>query len=116
VLHPTHGRGRLIGIDVLGTPRHDALAVLEVGCKHTRDGLALLLLTLRVRRAVALACAVKTGEIRTRARDQGGEASDEVQRFQHDLRRSIAKRLLVAVHDPAQAIHRQALGRGSVGG
>jgi hypothetical protein len=52
--------------------RHDAFAVLEVGRKYTRDGFAPLLLTLGVRRAVALACAVETGEIQTRTRDQCG--------------------------------------------
>jgi hypothetical protein len=34
----------------------------------------------------------------------------KVEGFQHDMGRAIAKRLLVAVHDPALTIHRQALG------
>ena len=38
--------------------------------KHTRDGFALLLLALRARRAVALACAVEAGQVQSRRRDE----------------------------------------------
>jgi len=65
--------------------RHDAGPVFEVGCEHTRDGFAPLLLTRCVRRALALACAVEAGQVQTWARDQGGEAGDKVQRFQHHM-------------------------------
>ena len=35
---------------------------------------------------------------------------DEVQRFQHHVRRTVPERLLVAVNDPPLTIDRQALG------
>ena len=29
-LHPAHGGGRVVGVEAAGTPRHDALAMLEI--------------------------------------------------------------------------------------
>ena len=63
--------------------------MLTVRCKHTRDGFAPLLLTLRVRRAVAFACAVKAGQVHARFGDQGNQAGDEVQRLENHMRGSI---------------------------
>ena len=77
-LHPAHRGRRLIGIDAPGPPRHDAGAVFEVGCEYTRDGFAPLLLKLRVRRAVALACAVETSQVESRARHQCGESRHKI--------------------------------------
>jgi hypothetical protein len=41
---------------------------------------------------------------------EGGQPGDKVQRFQHHAGRTIMKRLLVAVHDPAAMIDAEALG------
>ncbi len=53
---------------------------------------------------------VKSGEIQPRSGDQGCQAGDKVQRFQHHMGRAVPERLLVAVHDPAPAIDGEALG------
>jgi len=85
-LHPAHGGGWFVRVNLAaGLGWHDAGPVFEVGCEHTRDGFAPLLLTRCVRRALALACAVNAGQVQTWARDQGGEAGDKVQRFQHHM-------------------------------
>ena len=87
-LHPAHRGGRLIDIVAPGALRHDAGAVFEVGCKYS----------------------VETGQIQPRPGNQGRQAGDEVHRFQHDVGRSIPKRMFVAVHDPAPVIDAEALG------
>jgi hypothetical protein len=77
-LCPSHRGGWVVGIDVPGAPRHDAVAVLEIRREYTRDGFDPLLLTLRVRRAVTLACAVKAGEVHPGAWHECGESRDEI--------------------------------------
>jgi hypothetical protein len=85
-LHPTHGCHGLVAFHrALRSLRHDAFTMLEIGRKDTRDGFAPLLLTLRVRRAVALACAVETRQIHAWAWNQCRQAGDKIQRFQHDM-------------------------------
>jgi hypothetical protein len=74
---PTHRRpGFVAVVPGRGVPRYDAFAVFEVGCEYMRDGFAPLLLTLGVRRAVALACAVKSRQIQPGSGHQGGESGD----------------------------------------
>ena len=46
---------------------------------------------------------VKASEVQSRAWDQCGQAGNEVQRFQHDMGRSIPEGMFVAVNDPAPA-------------
>jgi hypothetical protein len=126
-LSPSHRRGWVVGVDAPGSPRHDVLALLEVGREYTRDGFAPLLLTLRVRRAVTLACAVKAGEVQPGAWHECGESchgrscaslrprhtvhpEHKIQRLQHHMGRAVPERLLVAVDHSPLAIDRQALG------
>ena len=98
---PAHGRQRLVGIHPIPhAPRHNARPVLEVGRENTRDGFAPLLLTRCIRRAVALACAVKSGEVEPRPGNQGGQPGDEVQRLQPLVGRAVSERLFVLVHNP----------------
>ena len=125
---PRHRGLGLVGIHPTPrAPRYDLCAVLEVRGEHTRDGFAPLLLTLRVRRAVAFACAVKSSEVEPGSRDERDESSHgrscaslrprhtvhpehKIQRFQHHVGRAVPERLLVAVHHSTLAIHLQALG------
>ena len=84
-----HGGSRFVA--VYCTPWlawHDAVAVFEVRCKHP----------------------VETGEVQTWAWHQGRQPGDEIQRFQHDVGRTVPERLLVVVNDPPLAIDRQAFG------
>ena len=55
--------------------------VVAVGREYTRNGFAPLLLTLRVRRAVALACAMVPGRVDSGPGDQGDQSGDEIQRL-----------------------------------
>ena len=85
---PTHRRpGFIAVVPGRGVPRYDAFAVFEVGCED----------------------AVKSRQIQPGSGHQGGESGDEVERFQHDMGGAIPKRLLVAVHDPATTIDREAV-------
>ena len=54
---------------------------------------------------------VKASEVQSRAWDQCGQAGNEVQRIQHDMGRTIAEGVFVAVNDPAPAINTEAFGR-----
>ena len=67
---------------------HDLCPVFEVGCEH----------------------AMKAGQVKPWTRHQGRQSRDEVQRLQHHMGGAVPERALVAVHHPAQAIDRQALG------
>jgi len=84
---PTHGGGRFVGIDAPGAPRHDPLAMLEVGGEDP----------------------VKASEVQSRAWHQCRKAGNgrscaslrprhtvhpehKVQRFQHHVGRPITKR------------------------
>lgn len=88
-LHPIHGGGRLVFIDDRASAmRNDAFAVFEVGCEDP----------------------VETREIQSRARHQGSQAGNKVQRLQHDMRRPIPKQLFVAVHDSASIIDAEPFG------
>ena len=90
-LRPLHRRALLSWCAVFGlgglcglrTPapagRCDPGPMGAVGCKHTRDGFAPLLLALRARRAAALACAVEAGQVQARRRDERGQPGDEIQ-------------------------------------
>ena len=81
--------------------------MLEVRRENTRDGFAPLLLTRCIRRAVALACAVKSGEVEPRPGNQGGQPGDEVQRLQHHVGQAVSERLFVLVHNPTPTIDGQ---------
>jgi hypothetical protein len=65
--------------------RHDLVAVPGVGREYTRDGFAPLLFALRAKRAVTPACAMKAGEVQSRAWYEGGEPGYEVQWFQYHV-------------------------------
>lgn len=69
-LHPTHGGTGFVAVYHAARPaRHDAVAVFEVGRKH----------------------AVEAGEVESRPGYQGGQPGDEIQRFQHGMRRTTRK-------------------------
>ena len=82
------GGRRLVGAYAPGRLRHGAFASFEVGGADP----------------------LKAGEVPPGPGHQGGEAGDEVEGFQNDLGRAVAKQLFVAVHDPAPAIDAEALG------
>ncbi len=54
---------------------------------------------------------IQPSEVHSRLRSQGGQASDNVQRFEYDVRRAIAVRRLQRVTDVAIAGKRQTLVR-----
>jgi hypothetical protein len=68
--------------------RHDAITMLEVRCEHP----------------------VKPGQIQSWPGNQRSQAGNKIQRFQHDMGRSIPEGMLVAVNDTAPAINTEALG------
>lgn len=68
--------------------RHDAFAMLEVRGEHP----------------------VEASEVQPRAWDQCGQAGNEIQRFEHDMGRTIAEGMFVAVNDTAPAINTEAFG------
>ena len=70
--------------------RCDQRPVLAIRREHTRDGFAPLLLTLRVKRAVALACAMVTGEVDSWSGYQSDQSGNEIQRFENDLSRAVS--------------------------
>ena len=80
-----------------------------VGCEHTRDGFAPLLLALRARRAVALANAVEAGQIQARRRDERGQPGDEIQWLDDHMRRPVTVRGFQRVADLAACGQEQAL-------
>jgi len=88
-LHPTHGRHRLVAFRrALRSLRYDAFAMLEVWGEYP----------------------VKASEVQSRAWDQCGQAGNEVQRFQHDVGRTIPERMFVAVNDTPPVIDTEAFG------
>ena len=88
-LHPTHGRHGLVTFHgTLRSLRYDAITMLEIGRKYT----------------------VETSQIHAWAWNQCRQAGNEVQRFQHDMGRSIPEGMFVAVNDTAPAINTEAFG------
>ena len=88
-LHPGHRRAGLVVVHrSLRSVWHDAVAVFGIGGEYP----------------------VKADEVPPRPGNQCGQASDKVQRFQHDMSRAITKRLLVTVNDPAAVVGGKAFG------
>ena len=86
---PTHGRHGLVASHrALRSLRYDAITMLEVRGEHP----------------------VKTSEVQSRAWDQCGQAGNKIQRFQHDMGRSIPEGMFVAVDDTAPGIDTEAFG------
>ena len=94
-LHPTHGRHGFVTIHrALRTLRYDAFAMLEVWCEHP----------------------VEASEVQSWAWDQCGQAGNKIQRFQHDMGRSIPEGIFVAVYHPSLVIDTEAFsGYGWIG-
>jgi len=70
-LYPTHGCHGLVMLHrALCSSRYDAFAMLEVWCEHP----------------------VEASEVQSWAWDQCGQAGNKIQRFQHDMGRTIAGR------------------------
>jgi len=86
---PAHGGGWFVGIHLPCLSRHDAFAMLEIGCKYP----------------------VEAGEIQPRPGHQGRQSCNKVQRFQHHVGRAVLERMFIAIDHPAPAIDGQAFCR-----
>jgi hypothetical protein len=81
-LYPTHGCHGLVMLHrAQSSLRHDAITMLEVRCEHP----------------------VKPGQIQSWPGNQCSQTGNKIQRFQHDMGRSIPEGMFVAVNDPAPA-------------
>ena len=92
VVRADPGRARIGRRNLAASGRRHLRAEAGVWRKHKHDGFALLLLRRCARRPVALAYAMKTGQVGTRWRHQGGQLDDKVNRIPFYMRGAIPPR------------------------